>query len=207
MPDRSDAYRRYKASTTLDYDAWKEGTPYDVAALDGMSAEERGLVEADLLALPKLDWRDVEALRRLDTPKARDRIHKAGHAQTDGAGVQALGMDAEDGWSADIETRFIRKLAQARLMEGAFERLFAIAEAHPTPKVRAALLRLAAEGHDDVRYAYGAFLLYLNGHASTWYGFEPEYRPHLLALKETGESHAAAVAWLKGKVDHPQAAT
>jgi len=206
MPDRSDAYRRYKASTSLDYGAWKEGTPYDIAALDDMTAEERALVEAELLALPALDWRDVEALRRLDTAEARNRIRKAGHAQTDGAGIQALAMDAEQGWTADLETRFIRKLAQARLMEGAFDRLFEIAELHPTPNVRTALLRLATEGHDDVRYAYGAFLLYLSGHASTWYGLEPEYRPHLLALKESGESHVDAVAWLLDKVAHPKPA-
>lgn len=205
MPEHTEAYRRFMASTQLDYEAWREGTPYDVAALDEMSPAERLLVEDELSAKGKLDWRDVEALRRLDTSTARDRIRRAGYAQTDGAGVQALSLDAEDGWSDDIETRFIRKLAQARLMEGAFDRLFAIAEEHPTPNVRAALFRLATTGHSDVRYACGAFLLYLAGHASTWYGLEVENRPHLLGLNETGDEHAAACAWLQAKIDAPQA--
>lgn len=204
MTDRSEAYRRFRASTRLDYSAWKEGTPYDIAALDEMTEEERAAVEQELTAQAHLDWRDVEALRRLGTPAARDRIRNAGHAQTDGAGVDALALDAEDGWTGDIEVRFIRKLAQARHMTGAFDRLFEIAEKHPTPGVRAALFRLAATGHEDVRYACGAFLLYLAGHTTNRYGLEDEYRPRLLALNETGREHAAAVAWLKSKVDSPR---
>lgn len=203
MTARSDAYRRYIASTKLDYDAWKEGAPYDVAAMDGMTQEERLLVEDELVALGKLDWRDVEALKRLDTPRARDRIRRAGYGQTDGAGAGALALDAGEGWTDAIEARFIRKLAQARHMEGAFDRLFEIAQAHPTEKVRNALFRLATAGHEDVRYACGAFLLYLNGHESTWYGLDGDNRPHLLGLNETGPEHDAAVAWLKQKINSP----
>jgi hypothetical protein len=199
----SDAFRRYQASTQLDYDGWKEGTPYDLAALDEMTPDERQLIEDDLVGLGNLDWRDVEALKRLNTPRALDRVRRAGYGQTDGAGAAALALDAEDGWSDDIETRFIRKLAQARHMEGAFDRLFEIAEAHPTQTVRDALFRLATSGHDDVRYAYGAFLLYLNGHESTWYGLDGENRPHLLGLKEEGAARDAAVAWLKARIENP----
>ncbi len=203
MTDRSQAYRRFQASTQLDYDAWKEGTPYDVAAIDEMTDEERLLVEDELAAKGNLDWRDVEALKHLDTPKARDRIRDAGYAQTDGAGVEALSIDAAEGWSDEIEERFIRKLAQARLMQGAFDRLFTIADEHRTPKVREALFRLATTGHNDVRYACGAFLLYLSGHAGEWYGLDTKHRPNLLGLNGEEPEHTAAVAWLKAKVENP----
>ena len=67
-----------------------------------------------------------------------------------------------------------------------------------------ALFRLAAEGHPDVRYAYGAFLLYLNGHTPDWYGLEETNRPHLLDLVH-GDTAArkAAVAWLRERIDRP----
>lgn len=200
MTDESAALRRFRASTMLDFDAWKDGMPYDLAALDEMSADERAAIAVELSAKSSLDWRDVEALQRIGSPPARARLKQAGVEQTDGGGAAALALDVDAGWTPELEAQFISKLAAARHMQGAFDRLLRIAEAHPTEGVRQALFDLATGGHEDVRYAYGAFLLYLAGRADDSIGLDSRHRPHLLALQESGAAHDAAVAWLAAQV-------
>jgi len=203
MSDRSEAYARFRASMAIDYGKWRDGEPYDIAAIDGMSAAEKAEVESELSARARLDWRDVEALERIGTPAALARLELAAKAQSDGGGAAALAVKLEDGWSPALERRFIAKLGAARLMESSLDRLFEIAEAHPTAAVRAALFEQATAGEESERYAFGAFLLYLHGHSDEWYGLGEEHRPHLLNLKGTPDEQAAARAWLAGILAAP----
>ncbi|MDP3491615.1 MAG: hypothetical protein Q8R82_00760 [Hyphomonadaceae bacterium] len=203
----SAAYVRFKQSTVLDYDKWKEGTPYDLAALKDVTPEERDLIVDELCAIASLDWRDVEALRALGTEKAIKRVGKAAEKQTDGAGIEAFMDDiAAHGWTEDIETRFIEKLERAASMTGALDRLYEIAEAHPTPAVLEQLMRNARISSDStVRYSMGGFLLELTGHIDTRYTFDPNIRPHLLDLNSDDyKTYKAAVAWLEDKVANPK---
>ncbi|MFT3809165.1 MAG: hypothetical protein QM698_04555 [Micropepsaceae bacterium] len=203
MTDATEALRRFRASMVLDFDAWKDGTPYDLAALDAMAATDRQQIAGEIIAKGQLDWRDVDALRRIGTPEALARIGAAAQAQSDHGGAAALRAVADAGWSAALETRFLETLDAARLMETSMDRLFAVAQAHPTPRVREKLLQLATEGASGVRYAFGAFLLYLHGHADEWYGLSGDVRPHLLALSSSGDERAAAQAWLRTKIAAP----
>lgn len=201
------AYTRFKQSMIPDYDAWKEGTPYDIAALADITTEERDLLTDEICERSLLDWRDVEALRVLATGKALRRIGKAAEKQTDGGGIEAF-MDeiARDGWTHDIETRFIEKLERAASMTGALDRLYDIAEAHPTEAVRTQILRNARISSDEtVRYSMGAFLLYLAGHVDSHYVFDEDHRPHLLDLNSDDyKTYKAAVAWLEDKIANPK---
>jgi hypothetical protein len=52
----------------IDYNKWREGAPYDLAALAGITTEERELLTGEICQRSSLDWRDVEALRALATP-------------------------------------------------------------------------------------------------------------------------------------------
>jgi hypothetical protein len=189
----------------IDYGAWREGTPYDIAALSEITEEERELLTDELCEKAKLDWRDVEALRALATEKAIARIGAAAQAQSDGAGIEAFLDDVAQGWTPDIEARFVEKLEQAQAMTGALDRLFNIAEEHPTAAVMAQLLRCARIHSDPtVRYMSGAFLLELTGHADTRYTFDPAIRPMLLDLNSADyAAYKAAVAWLEEKVAQP----
>jgi hypothetical protein len=208
LPPRnpSPAYERFKRSMVLDYDAWKEGTPYDVAALAEISEEERALLTDELCEKSALDWRDVEALRALATPQALKRLGEAADKQTDGGGIEAFMDEVAQGWSAEIEARFIEKLERVQSMTGALDRLYEIAEAHQTPAVMAQLLRNARIHSDPtVRYSMGAFLLELTGHADTRYTFDADIRPHLLHLNSADyKEYKAAVAWLEEKVANPK---
>lgn len=202
----SDAYTRFKRSMMLDYDAWKEGTPYDVPALAEVTAEERELLTDEICEKGSLDWRDVEALRALATPKALKRVGAAAERQVDGGGIEAFMDEVACGWSDEIETRFIEKLERVASMTGALDRLYEIAEAHQTPAVMAQLLRNARIHSDPtVRYSMGAFLLEITGHTDTRYTFDADIRPHLLNLNSADyKEYKAAVAWLEAKVANPK---
>lgn len=200
------AYTRFKQSMMIDYDAWKEGTPYDIAALADISEEERGLLTDEICEKSSLDWRDVEALRALATPKAVKRVGVAAEKQADGGGIEAFMDEVARGWTPEIEARFIEKLELVQSMTGALDRLYEIAEAHRTPAVMAQVLRNARIHSDPtVRYSMGAFLLELTRHTDTRYTFDADIRPHLLNLNSADyKQYKAAVAWLEDKVAHPK---
>ena len=211
MPSRqlhlepSPAFLRFKSSMMLDYDKWKDGEPYDLAALAEVTPDEARQLADEIAAKAKLDWRDVEALRAIDTPRARARIKTAARLQSDGGGAEAFGEEVATDWSPSAEKRLLAKLTKAQLMDAALDRLLEMADAHPTEAVRKRLWKLATTGEKDTRYTYGAFLLYLSGHAADWYGWNTSHRPHLLDMThETGSKQTAAIAWLKDKVDHPK---
>lgn len=191
----------------IDYDKWKEGTPYDLAALAGITAEERDLLTDEICQRSSLDWRDVEALRTLATPRAVSRIGKAAEKQTDGAGIEAFRHEIEThGWTAEMERRFIEKLEAAASMTGALDRLYDIAEAHPNNAVLTQIFRNARLSSDPtVRYSMGAFLLQLAGHVDSRYVFGTDHRPHLLNLNSADDkTYSAAVAWLEEKMANPK---
>ncbi|MEQ1610684.1 MAG: hypothetical protein ABL956_17230 [Hyphomonadaceae bacterium] len=202
----SPAYARFKQSMIIDYGKWRDGEPYDIAALKDVTSEERDLLVDELCENLSLDWRDVEALRALATPKAIKRVGRAAETQIDGGGIEAFMDDVEKhGWTDDIEARFIDKLEKAAAMTGALDRLYEIAEVHPTPAVRKQIMRNARIASDPtVRYSMGAFLLYLAGHVDSRYVFDTDHRPNLLGLNSDNyKSYKAAVAWLEDKVANP----
>src|SRR5262245_50986765 len=89
-PEPSEAYKRFKASMIIDYGKWRDGEPYDIAALADVTPEERDLLTDEIIERGSLDWRDVEALRALGTEQALKRVGKAARQQTDGGGAEAL---------------------------------------------------------------------------------------------------------------------
>ncbi len=191
----------------IDYGKWRDGEPYDIPALAEVTPEERDMLVDEIIARGSLDWRDVEALRALGTPKAIKRVGVAARKQVDGAGIEAFMDDiAKEGWTPAIEERFIEKLERAQSMTGALDRLYEIAEDHQTPAVMKQLMRNARISSDEtVRYSMGAFLLYLAGHVDSRYVFDTEHRPHLLDLNSSVyKTYKAAVAWLENKVANPR---
>jgi hypothetical protein len=207
-PEPTEAYKRFKDSMIIDYGKWRDGEPYDIAALARVTPAERDLLVDEIIERGgSLDWRDIEALRALGTPKALKRIGKAAESQGDGGGAEALIHEIETkGWSDQAEKRLIAMLENLRSMESASDRLYGICEEHQTPAVMAQLLRNARTQSDEtMRYSAGAFLLYLSGHDDNWYGLDDTHRPHLLDLNSSDyKTYKAAVAWLEGMVANPK---
>ena len=203
----SPAYTRFKASMNIDYGKWRDGEPYDIAALSDVTEDERNLLTDEICEKSSLDWRDVEALRALGTPKAIKRVGEAAERQHDGAGAEALLSEIEShGWSDAIEKRVIEMLEHMESMSGASDRLYQICEQHQTPAILNQLMRNARVQSDPtMRYSSGAFLLYLAGHVDSHYVFDTDHRPHLLDLNSDDyRTYKAAVAWLEDKVAHPK---
>lgn len=198
-----DVRERFRASLAMDAGKWRDGTPYDLDAFDAMSAADRAAEAASLAARGTLDWRDVEILERVDSPDLRRRLADAALSQDDHGGAAALAALARHGWSGAWEERLIAQLEAARPMETALDRLFGLAEAHPTAPIRATLERLAFEGAAEMRYAFGAFLLYLHGHAEDWYGLDGAHRAMLLKLSGQADERDAARAWLRTHLAAP----
>jgi len=191
----------------IDYGKWRDGEPYDIAALSEVTPEERDLLTDEIIARGSLDWRDVEALRALGTPKAIKRVGKAAENQHDGGGAEALIAEIESsGWSKKTEERLIAMLENMESMTGASDRLFEICEEHQTPAVMKQLMRNAQIQSDPtMRYSSGAFLLYLTGHVDSHYVFDKENRPHLLDLNSDDyKTYKSAVAWLEDKIANPK---
>jgi len=203
MPDSDDALRRFRASMVMDFDAWHDGTPYDLDALMELADADRRAIGRELAAKRELDWRDVQALERIGTPEALERIAAAAGAQDGHGGASALRAVGRESWTGEREDRFIALLDAARLMETSLDTLFEVAEAHPTGRVRAKLLDLATAGEPGMRYAFGAFLLYLHGQADDWYGLDAAHRPHLLGLSGDAAARADAGAWLRERIAVP----
>jgi len=203
----SPAAIRFRESMNIDYDKWREGEPYDIAALADITPAERDDLADEIASRGKLDWRDIEALKALATPKALARISTAAERQHDGGGAEALIAEIESGgWNKSKEKRLIEMLENMRSMESSSDRLFRLCEEHMSPAIHAQLMRNARIQSDPtMRYSNGAFLLYLAGHVDSHYVFDTEHRPHLLDLNSDDyKTYKAAVAWLENKVANPK---
>lgn len=71
------AWKRFQESTQIGYEQWHDGVGYDLGALDDLDDHDRKRAEEFLLPRAEADWRDLEALERLGTPRALDAISRA----------------------------------------------------------------------------------------------------------------------------------
>ena len=67
---------RFRESMVMNHERWHDGTGYDLDLLQTATPEELGEVE-DLLATKSMDdWRNVEALAFLNTPRTRKLLRQ-----------------------------------------------------------------------------------------------------------------------------------
>jgi hypothetical protein len=173
----SDAYRRFLASMIIGYEEWHDGTPYDLDALDAMTAEERKQVEAMLIARPDRHWRDIDALARLGTPKALKAIRRDRNSGDENSRLHAAATLREAGEAEDMSPEIVAALEQDETFGGLSQALD-LAARNPTPAVRAALLRGAREATDNRGVHYAALLYFLHG--KTAEEFDWSRRPFFL---------------------------
>jgi len=156
----------------IGFDQWHDGTGYDLEALAGMTPEDRAAAEAVLVAhlAGPGDWRDVEALATLATPGA----------------MAALKVAAKHG-SPEVRNRALEVLAQAEPQPGALD----LAQSHPTPRVKRAVLDCARLADPTTRVHAAALLMYLCGKADE--PFDWNQRPFFLrfASEDNRELRAA----------------
>src|SRR5262245_36388957 len=76
-PVAGTALKRFSNSMIIDYEKWHDGIGYDLEIIRNATPEELLQIEDLLASRPVNDWRDVEALAAIDSPRARVLLRKA----------------------------------------------------------------------------------------------------------------------------------
>ena len=61
----------------MNFERWRDGVGYDLEISDTATPDELLSIEEMLLSHGTGDWRDVEALAALDSPRAREALQRA----------------------------------------------------------------------------------------------------------------------------------
>lgn len=180
----------FRESMVCTYERWREGIGYDLALLKTATPEE--LVEIEELLLPRCtdDWRDVEALAALNSPRARvalKRSLKTGKAEIKAAVLQyAPDLVPE----AERTAALVKAIDSAAIYGGLSQTLMLVEASHP-PAVIDALLRgaLASAGENATHFA--AMLMFLHGKAKS--AFDWDHRPFFLRFNTDDRAARKAV--------------
>jgi hypothetical protein len=168
---------RFKGSMIIDYEKWHDGIGYDLEIIRNATSEELLQIDDLLASRPVDDWRDVEALAAIDSPRARALLTKAlRHANHQ---VRAAVINHAPHLVSDAErsASLISALRHAEIYGGLTEALDQAESFHP-PEVIDALFQglLKRDGATAVHFA--AMLMFLHGKAST--SFDWDQRPFFL---------------------------
>jgi hypothetical protein len=184
------AAARFLASMPMTQEMWHDGTGYDLDALRQVPAEERAGVEEVLIQHAPRDWRDIEALAEIDSPRARKVIVEALNDPDPAVRREAQRHVGEEEIDPAVrEANLLKLLAErpcAHLTEALDE-----AEAFHPPAVIEALIRGALNGDGTSAVHFAAMVYYLHGKAAE--PFDWGQRPFFLRFNtaDRGEREAA----------------
>jgi hypothetical protein len=175
----SENFERFRKSMQIGYLEWHDGISYDLESLAGLNDDERVAAENLLLARKNQDWRDIEALDCLGTPRATASLCEALVSPSFEVRIAAATRLSLRGLLDEqrIEAMLLETLPAATLANG-LTSVLRLAAAHPTVSVRRKLLWCSLHGHDDARPHAAALVHYLSGLASE--PFDWKHRPFYL---------------------------
>ena len=169
----------FEQSMIIDYEKWHDGVGYDLDAIREASSAEQAAIEALLLQRGARDWRDVEALAVLNSPRAREALRKAMGSRNHEV-VLAVACHAPELLTEPERVALIvRALEQATFYEGLTQALDQAEDCHPTPVIEA-LLHGALRREGEIAVHFAAMLMYLHGKAETT--FDMDQRPFFLTF-------------------------
>lgn len=168
---------RFIRSMIIDYGKWHDGIGYDLEALEKASPEERASIEKVLISSKGRDWRDMEALAELDTPRSRKELREA-FAAGDLRVRMAVISYAPDivSFNEKLEA-IVHSLRVGNIYGGLSHALDLVEEFHP-PEVVEELFRGVQEREGEVAVNFAAMLLFIHGKAEE--PFDWSQRPFLL---------------------------
>jgi hypothetical protein len=179
-PRAPSAYERFRASLAMDFEKWKEGIGHDLEALRSATGNERDDIERLLLTRGVNDWRDVESLLELGTPRALDLLRSAAQAADPAIALAVLRRSPQLFDEATRTRQIVRGLETLQFFGGLSDALAAAEEHHPRPVIDA-LLRGALHRRDEGPVHFAALLFYLHGLAAE--PFDWNHRPFYLRFK------------------------
>ena len=176
----------------IGYIEWHDGIGYDLVALAELPPEQLIAAEDLLLAHRTPDWRDLEALDQIGSPRALRALDNALHSKSVDTRIEATRRLAARNLLAEstIEASIVDALRTTTILNGMVKTL-AFAAEHPSTAVLRELLNRSARGNDDIRVHAAALVLFLYGGASSV--FDVNFRPFYLrfASKNRQERHEA----------------
>lgn len=189
---------RFRGSMTMNYERWHDGIGYDLDLLKKATPEELVEIENFLVNRPVDDWRDVEALAELDSPRARALLRK-----TLKSGKKSLRTAVADYAphlvNDDERTEaLVAALKETEIYGGLTQALMQVEEFHPAPVIEA-LFRGALKREGDTACHFAAMLMFVHGKATS--AFDWEQRPFFLRFNtENRKERVAAFRELCAKV-------
>jgi hypothetical protein len=168
---------KFLESMKITYEMWHDGTGYDLDALKQASPSERDAIETILINHRPRDWRDIEALAQIDSPKARAAV-EAGLKSSDAA-VRQTAMDyvGEKTDPSDREKLLLKSLQNDDLFAGLSQAIDEAAEFHP-PSIVDCLLKGTLNRQGEVAVNFAALLFFIHGQAPE--PFDWNQRPFFL---------------------------
>lgn len=156
------AVKRLTASMKMNFEAWHEGTGYDLGALTAAGSREREALESLLLSRGAHDWRDAQALAALDTLRAHAVLRRAFDTGDEAVCMAVLSHTPEVSSEREREAFLVQLLDGGgidQLLTGA---LLVIEHFHPRAVVLAIVRAL--KHRDGVTASHlAAMLYYLQG--------------------------------------------
>jgi hypothetical protein len=175
--DPHTALERFERSMVMDYEKWHDGIGYDLDALRAATPEERQTIETMLLHRGTKDWRDVEALAALDTPRAGQALKSAAeHPDPQirlAVARNAPKLVADTGRAASL----VKAIQTANLYAGLSQALDEAAQFHPKEVVDA-LFHGALHRDGETAVQFAALLMFVHDKADS--PFDWDQRPFFL---------------------------
>jgi len=194
--------QRFIASMEIDYEKWHDGIGYDLDTLCSLEGEARQQAEALLLARAAQDWRDIEALAALDSPRAQQALREALHSPKSEIALAVTHYAPHLVTDAQRTANLVTALETAEFYHGLSQAMDQAATYHP-PEVLAALWRGVLTREGGIAVSFAALLMYIHGQASS--RFDMEQRPYFLRFNTPDmQARAQLVAELRQRLQSTQ---
>lgn len=173
--------QRFCESMRMDHERWHDGTGYALELLAEATPEERAQIESLMTSRAIGDWRDIEALAALDTPRTRALIRRA---FTDAALPLRVAFlsHAPALFSDDEHTEVLVAALRDELAQEGLVQAMLLVESHHPPAVVRALLDGVRTRDAATAAEFAMMLLFLHGQADSLY--DMEQRPFLLRFQD-----------------------
>lgn len=186
---RTPLIERFEESLRVDAGRWRDGDGYALDLLADATPAERDWIEGLILSREPRDWRDIEALARIDPASARDRLRQVWN-EGDPALRLAIAHHAptipDETELADL---LVSALRGSPLEGGHVTAMLLVETFHPPPVIEA-LFEAAATREAVIAYDCAAMVLYLHGLIDSPHDFAE--RPFLLRFVEDERGQAVA---------------
>jgi hypothetical protein len=166
MFKRSPAMEKFLKSMQIGFIEWHDGIGYDLDALKELDAPELKQVESLLISRKDGDWRDVEALAALKTPRTVEALKDCLQSGNLDARLFAVRYLKEMGVVDRVEEIVVDTLPATKIGKGMTFAL-SLAKEYPTERIQRKLLWCALHGNDEIRIHCAAMALYLYGKTSS----------------------------------------